>query len=122
MNPADVAQSALPVTADLFDLQPVPAGALGRETGDDRPARLLDLGLGDRHRQDDAVRPHQRAMDRFEQAFWSGQSLEELYRSLSARPTHSMAALFVAAMRGMEAQLREPVPRPLPACRCGSTR
>ena len=38
-------------------------------------------------------------MDRFEQAFWSGQSLEELYRSLSARPTHSMAALFVAAMR-----------------------
>src|ERR1700739_1587087 len=40
-----------------------------------------------------------KAMDRFEQAFWSGQSLEELYRSLSARPTHSMAALFVAAMR-----------------------
>src|SRR3989442_9490507 len=40
-----------------------------------------------------------RAMDRFEQAFWSGQSLEELYRSLSSKPTHSMAALFVAAMR-----------------------
>jgi biopolymer transport protein TolQ len=40
-----------------------------------------------------------RAMDRFEQAFWSGQSLEDLYRSMSSRPTHSMAALFVAAMR-----------------------
>jgi len=40
-----------------------------------------------------------RAMNRFEQAFWSGQSLEELYRSLSSRPTHSMASLFVAAMR-----------------------
>jgi biopolymer transport protein TolQ len=40
-----------------------------------------------------------KAMDRFEQTFWSGQSLEELYRSLSGRPTHSMAALFVAAMR-----------------------
>jgi biopolymer transport protein TolQ len=40
-----------------------------------------------------------RAMDRFEKAFWSGQSLEELYRALGARPTHSMAALFVAAMR-----------------------
>jgi biopolymer transport protein TolQ len=40
-----------------------------------------------------------RAMDRFEQAFWSGESLEELYRSLSSRPSHSMAALFVAAMR-----------------------
>jgi biopolymer transport protein TolQ len=41
----------------------------------------------------------QRAMDAFEQAFWSGQSLEELYRTLASRPTHSMAALFVAAMR-----------------------
>jgi biopolymer transport protein TolQ len=40
-----------------------------------------------------------RGMDRFEQAFWSGQSLEELYRSLASRPPHSMAALFVAAMR-----------------------
>jgi biopolymer transport protein TolQ len=40
-----------------------------------------------------------RQMDRFEQAFWSGDSLEDLYRSLSARPNTSMAALFVAAMR-----------------------
>ena len=40
-----------------------------------------------------------RAMDAFEQAFWSGQSLEELYRNISSRPSHSMAALFVAAMR-----------------------
>ena len=40
-----------------------------------------------------------RAMDRFEQTFWSGQSLEELYRTISSRPNHSMAALFVAAMR-----------------------
>ena len=40
-----------------------------------------------------------KAMDGFEQAFWSGQSLEELYRSLGSRPNHSMAALFVAAMR-----------------------
>jgi biopolymer transport protein TolQ len=40
-----------------------------------------------------------RGMDAFEQAFWSGQSLDELYRSLALRPTHSMAALFVAAMR-----------------------
>jgi len=40
-----------------------------------------------------------KSMDRFEQAFWSGQSLDELYRALSSRPSHSMAALFVAAMR-----------------------
>lgn len=40
-----------------------------------------------------------KSMDKFEQAFWSGQSLEELYRNLSSRPNTSMAALFVAAMR-----------------------
>src|SRR3979411_2082447 len=39
-----------------------------------------------------------RAMDRFEQAFWSGQSIEELYRALSAKPTQSMAACFGAAL------------------------
>ncbi|TDT96465.1 MULTISPECIES: protein TolQ [Azorhizobium] len=38
-------------------------------------------------------------MDRFEQVFWSGQSLEELYRSLAGRPNQAMAAIFVAAMR-----------------------
>ncbi len=40
-----------------------------------------------------------RAMDRFEEVFWSGQSLEELYRNLQARPTTGLAAVFVAAMR-----------------------
>jgi len=40
-----------------------------------------------------------RQIERFEQIFWSGQNLEELYQSLSSRPTHSIAALFVAAMR-----------------------
>ena len=40
-----------------------------------------------------------RQMDRFEQVFWSGESLEDLYRTLSSRSNHSMAALFVAAMR-----------------------
>ena len=40
-----------------------------------------------------------RKAKKFEKMFWSGQSLDELYRSLSSRPTHSMAALFVAAMR-----------------------
>ena len=41
----------------------------------------------------------QKAMDRFEQVFWSGQSLEELYTTLSQRPSTGMAALFVAGMR-----------------------
>ncbi|MEZ5788286.1 MAG: protein TolQ [Xanthobacteraceae bacterium] len=50
------------------------------------------------------------AMDRFEGAFWSGQSLEELYRSLSARPTHAMAAVFVAAMREWKRSFEGPHP------------
>jgi biopolymer transport protein TolQ len=37
--------------------------------------------------------------DKFEQVFWSGQSLEELYQALAQRRNTSMAALFVAAMR-----------------------
>ena len=41
----------------------------------------------------------QRAMDKFEQIFWSGTSLEELYTTLSSRPAAGMSSLFVAAMR-----------------------
>ncbi len=37
--------------------------------------------------------------DRFEQAFWSGQSLDDLYAALSRQKTRAMGALFVAAMR-----------------------
>ena len=37
--------------------------------------------------------------DRFEQLFWSGQSLDELYTGLARDRTISMGALFVAAMR-----------------------
>ena len=40
-----------------------------------------------------------RQFDRFEKVFWSGQSLEELYRSLSDKTPNGMGALFVAAMR-----------------------
>ena len=40
-----------------------------------------------------------RAMDRFEEVFWSGQSLDELYRTLSNRPAAGLSAVFVAAMR-----------------------
>ncbi len=41
----------------------------------------------------------QRAMAQFEDVFWSGKSLDELYATLSTRPTQGMATLFVAAMR-----------------------
>lgn len=39
------------------------------------------------------------SLNRFEQTFWSGQSLEELYRTLSDRKTSGMGSIFVAAMR-----------------------
>ena len=39
------------------------------------------------------------ALNRFEEIFWSGQSLEELYKTLSERKTAGMGAIFVAAMR-----------------------
>ena len=47
-----------------------------------------------------AFRRARKEADRFENMFWSGQSLEELYSALS-RKGHSvsMAALFIAAMR-----------------------
>ncbi|MBI3274752.1 MAG: protein TolQ [Methylocystis sp.] len=40
-----------------------------------------------------------RAMERFEEAFWSGSSLEELNSRLAERPTTATSTLFVAAMR-----------------------
>ena len=39
------------------------------------------------------------AADEFEESFWSGNSLDELYARLKGRPDHPMAAVFVSAMR-----------------------
>ena len=100
MNPADVAQSALPIaSADVslialflqahWIVKAVMLGLLGCSVW--VWAIAIDkMFLYSRTK---------RAMDRFEQAFWSGQSIEELYRTLAAKPTQSMAACFVAAMR-----------------------
>ena len=101
MNPADVAQSALPVAASAdvslialfwqahWIVKGVMLGLLACSVW--VWAIAIDkIFLFSRTR---------RSMDRFEQAFWSGESIEELYRTLSAKPTHSMAACFVAAMR-----------------------
>jgi len=40
-----------------------------------------------------------RATDKFEQLFWSGQSLDDLYLTLGTRASEAMASLFMAAMR-----------------------
>jgi biopolymer transport protein TolQ len=45
------------------------------------------------------IRRARAAIEEFETVFWSGNSLEDLYQSLTARPTMATASLFVAAMR-----------------------
>ena len=40
-----------------------------------------------------------RKADRFEDVFWSGKSLDDLYQSLGHKPSHPMAVVFVGAMR-----------------------
>jgi len=56
--------------------------------------------------------------DKFEQVFWSGQSLDELYQALAQRRNVGMAALFVAAMRewkrSTERESGEAPTRPMP--------
>jgi len=101
MNPADVAQSALPVTASA-DVSLIALFWQAHWI-----VKLVMLGLLSCSVWVWAIAIDKiflyartrRSMDRFEQAFWSGESIEELYRTLSAKPTHSMAACFVAAMR-----------------------
>jgi biopolymer transport protein TolQ len=100
MNPADVAQSVLPATSTDLSLFTLFWHAQW-------VVKLVMIGLlvcsvwvwAIAIDKTVLYTRTDRAMDKFESAFWSGQSLEELYRSLSSKPTHSMAALFVAAMR-----------------------
>ena len=40
-----------------------------------------------------------RRATRFEKAFWSGQSLDELYQQFSSHADHPMAAVFISALR-----------------------
>ncbi|MBN9242121.1 MAG: protein TolQ [Mesorhizobium sp.] len=53
------------------------------------------------------------ALNRFEQVFWSGQSLEELYRNLADRKTTGMGAIFVAAMREWKKSFEKGAKSPL---------
>ncbi|MBX9465668.1 MAG: protein TolQ [Aquamicrobium sp.] len=53
------------------------------------------------------------SLSRFEEVFWSGQSLEDLYRSLSERKTTGMGSIFVAAMREWKKSFEKGVKSPL---------
>src|ERR1700738_1002838 len=100
MNPADISASALPVTSSdlsLFHLfwqahwlvKTVMLGLIICSIW--VWAIAIDKTM--------LFRRIRKAADSFEQAFWSRQSLEELYTSLASKPGHSTGALFVAAMR-----------------------
>ena len=123
MNPADVAQSALPIASSDVSLVALFLQAAWI-------VKVVMLGLLACSVWVWAIAIDKiflyartkRAMDRFEQAFWSGQSIEELYRALSSKPTQSMAALFRRGDARMEALVREPGALLRRACRCGSKR
>ncbi len=101
MNPADIAQSVAPLTSSnlsLFDLfwhahwivESVITGLLLCSVW--VWAIAIDKTL--------LFSRLRRSGDSFEEAFWSGQSLEELYKGLATQPAgHSTGVLFVAAMR-----------------------
>src|ERR1700761_2791620 len=100
MNPADISASAMPLSSSdlsLFHLfwqahWLVKAGIIGLVSCSVWVwAIVIDKTM--------LFRRIRRAADAFDQAFWSGQSLEELYTSLAAKPGQSTGALFVAAMR-----------------------
>ena len=53
-----------------------------------------------------SLRRAQKAADRFEDRFWSGGSLDELYEDEGAKPDNPMAAVFGAAMSEWRRSLR----------------
>jgi biopolymer transport protein TolQ len=109
MNPADVATSAL-------DMPTPEVSLLGMFFAAHFVVKLVIIGLLGASVWCWAIIINKsilfvrfkRSMDKFEQIFWSGQSLEELYRTLSQRTQTAMAALFVAAMREWKRSFEHP--------------
>lgn len=99
MNPADVASGALQASTEVsfwhmfwqahFVVKAVMIGLLAASVWS--WAIIVNKFL--------LLSNAKKSMDRFEESFWSGNSLEDLYQTLANRPTTAMATLFVAAMR-----------------------
>ena len=70
-----------------------------RQDRDDRPAGLLGLGLGDRGRQDAALHAHQESDGSVRAGLLVRPVAGGALSLAVGAPAHSMAALFVAAMR-----------------------
>ena len=100
MNPADVPSSAMPAPSAGVSFIDLFAHA-------SLTVQLIMIGLAIASVWSWAIifeklfafRRARKEADTFEQTFWSGQSLDELYTGLSRGRTIVMSALFVAAMR-----------------------
>jgi biopolymer transport protein TolQ len=98
MNPADLAQ-AVPVAHDMsffglfwqahFIVKLVMLGLMGASIW--CWAIIIDKTL--------LFSRTKRSMNKFEEIFWSGQSLEQLYQSVQGRTPRGLAAVFASAMR-----------------------
>lgn len=53
-----------------------------------------------------------RRATKFEKAFWSGRSLDDLYQQFSAKADHPMAAVFVSALREWRRAFEAGAPKP----------
>ncbi|QRE74575.1 protein TolQ [Methylobacterium aquaticum] len=97
MNPADAAQAMPVVEITMFGLfwqahfvvKVVMLGLLGSSIW--CWSIIVDKTL--------LFRRAKAEMDAFEEEFWSGRPLEELFRAYNDKPATGLAALFVAAMR-----------------------
>ncbi len=97
MNPADAAQAMPVVEITMFGLfwqahfvvKVVMLGLLGSSIW--CWSIIVDKTL--------LFRRTKAEMDAFEEEFWSGRPLEELFRAYNDKPATGLAALFVAAMR-----------------------
>ena len=120
MNPADVVQAAPPIDMSFWTLfwqahfvvKLVMMGLLGASIW--CWSIIVDKTL--------LFRRTEAEMDAFEEVFWSGRSLEELYRDPRRAPVTGLAAVFVAAMREWKRSFEVRGPLRSPACRSASTR
>jgi biopolymer transport protein TolQ len=62
-----------------------------------------------------ALRGLRRRAEKFEQNFWSGRTLDDLYAHYSSRADHPIAAVFVAGVREWKRAFEKGVPRDLAA-------
>ena len=99
MQPLQTTALAGNVSSKPFDVRPVSAIGQHRQTRDADPACRLVLVVGGDLRQGLRLRRLQQAAASFEDTFWSGGSLDDLYDRVGQRPVDPMSAVFAAAMR-----------------------